>query len=207
MENLISIKSQFNLINLGYTKRSYITKLVLIKSKIIILLSTNDLIIYDTSSNLEPPNNKINKHFIEEIQLIKSFQEKLFILQNKLITQLDLTNLDALQKYDLKEKPYLISFKDTKKNFIIFYVNEIHEILYMNSYFFTEIKRLYKESEPIIEMILSTRSTLLTKLPILPDSSIKKPLQLVSLHISKSLNLSPIAILLLISIFKSNAAL
>ena len=153
MENLISIKSQFNLINLGYTKRSYITKLVLIKSKIIILLSTNDLIIYDTSSNLEPPNNKINKHFIEEIQLIKSFQEKLFILQNKLITQLDLTNLDALQKYDLKEKPYLISFKDTKKNFIIFYVNEIHEILYMNSYFFTEIKRLYKESEPIIEMI------------------------------------------------------
>ena len=75
MENLISIKSQFNLINLGYTKRSYITKLVLIKSKIIILLSTNDLIIYDTSSNLEPPNNKINKHFIEEIQLIKSLKK------------------------------------------------------------------------------------------------------------------------------------
>ena len=153
MENYISIKSQFNIINLGYTKRSRITQLVILQSKIIVLLSTNDLIVYDANSNLAPPKNAISKHFTQEIELIKEFQDKLFILQNKLITQLDITNLDELQKYDLKEKPYLISFKDTKKNFICFYVNEIHEILYMNSYFFTEIKRLYKETETIQEMI------------------------------------------------------
>ena len=151
MENYISIKSQFNLINLGYTKKSYISKLVLLQSKIIALLSTNDIIIYDT--NIESPNNVVTKHFSQEIQIIKSFQEKLFILQNQLITQLDITNLDELQKYDLKEKPYLISFKDTIKNFICFYVNEIHEIIYMNSYFFTEIKRLYKETEVIQEIL------------------------------------------------------
>ena len=153
MENFISIKSQFNLINLGYTKRSIITKLVLLKSRIIVLLSTNDLIIYDTNSDLPFPKNSISKHFTQEIQIIKAFQDKLFIVQNKLITQIDITNLDELQKYDLKEKPYLLSFKDTKKNMICFYVNEIHEILYMDSYFFTKIVRLYKETEQIQEMV------------------------------------------------------
>ena len=64
----------------------------------------------------------LNKYFIEEIQIIKSFQEKLFIIQNKLITQLDINSLEELQKYDLKEKPYLLSFKDTNKNFICFHV-------------------------------------------------------------------------------------
>ena len=151
MENYISIKSQFNLINLGYTKRSRISKLVLVKSKIIVLLSSNDIIIYDTDSPSD--NNVVNKHFTQEIEIIKSFQEKLFIIQNKLITQLDINNLDELQKYDLKEKPYLVSFKDTQKNFICFYVNEIHEILYMNSYFLTEIKRLYKETDKIQEIV------------------------------------------------------
>ena len=95
----------------------------------------------------------LNKYFIEEIQIIKSFQEKLFIIQDKLITQLDINTLDELQKYDLKEKPYLLSFKDTKKNLLCFYVNEIHEILYMDSYFFTKIVRLYKETEQIQEMV------------------------------------------------------
>ena len=151
MESYISIKSQFNLINLGYTKRSRISKLVLVKSKIVILLSSNDIIIYDTDSPSD--NNVVNKHFTQEIEIIKSFQEKLFIIQNKLITQLDINNLDELQKYDLKEKPYLVSFKDTQKNFICFYVNEIHEILYMNSYFLTEIKRLYKETDKIQEIV------------------------------------------------------
>ena len=151
MENFISIKSQFNLINLGYTKRSRITKLSLLNSKIIVLLDSNDIIIYDTNSN--PPNNVISKHFTQEIKTIKSFQEKFFIIQNKLITQLDITNFDELQKYDLKENAYLISFQDTKKNFKIFYVNDIHEIVYMNSYFFTEITRLYKETETIQEIV------------------------------------------------------
>ena len=145
MENLIDIKSHINIINLGYTKKSNILQIVLIRSKIIILLTTNDLIIYDSNS----PENTKNKHFIQEIQLIKSFQDKLFILQNKLITELDINNLDELQKYDLNEKPYLIQFKDTSRNFIIFYINEIHEINYMKSYFITEKKRLYKETEKI----------------------------------------------------------
>ena len=123
----------------------------MVKSKIIVLLSSNDIIIYDTDSPSD--NNVLNKHFTQEIEIIKSFQEKLFIIQNKLITQLDINNLDELQKYDLKEKPYLVSFKDTQKNFICFYVNEIHEILYMNSYFLTEIKRLYKETDKIQEIV------------------------------------------------------
>ena len=88
-----------------------------------------------------------NKHFIHEIQLIKSFQDKLFILQNKLITELDINNLDELQKYDLNEKPYLIQFKDTSRNFIIFYTNEIHEINYMKSYFITEKKDYIKKQK------------------------------------------------------------
>jgi hypothetical protein len=153
MENFISIRSQFNLINLGYTKKSIISKLVLLNSRIIVLLSTNDIIIYDTNSDQPPPKNSINKHFSQEIKIIKAFQDKLFIIQNQLITQLDITNLDELQKYDLKEKPYLLSFKDTKKNLLCFYVNEIHEILYMDSYFFTKIVRLYKETEQIQEMV------------------------------------------------------
>ena len=149
MENFISIKSQFNLINLGYSKKSYITKLVLLKSKIIVLLSTNDLIVYD----LDSPQNSKHKHFIKEIEIIKTFQGKLFIIQDKIITQLDLTTLDELQKYDLKEKPYLISFKDTNKYFKCFYANENHEILFMNSYFFTDIKKLYEEKEKIVNMV------------------------------------------------------
>ena len=153
MENFISIRSQFNLINLGYTKKSIISKLVLLNSRIIVLLSTNDIIIYDTNSDQPPPKNSISKHFSHEIKIIKAFQDKLFIIQNQLITQLDITNLDELQKYDLKEKPYLLSFKDTKKNLLCFYVNEIHEILYMDSYFFTKIVRLYKETEQIQEMV------------------------------------------------------
>ena len=153
MENFISIRSQFNLINLGYTKKSIISKLVLLNSRIIVLLSTNDIIIYDTNSDQPPPKNSISKHFSQEIKIIKAFQDKLFIIQNQLITQLDITNLDELQKYDLKEKPYLLSFKDTKKNLLCFYVNEIHEILYMDSYFFTKIVRLYKETEQIQEMV------------------------------------------------------
>ena len=153
MENFISIRSQFNLINLGYTKKSIISKLVLLNSHIIVLLSTNDIIIYDTNSDQPPPKNSISKHFSQEIKIIKAFQDKLFIIQNQLITQLDITNLDELQKYDLKEKPYLLSFKDTKKNLLCFYVNEIHEILYMDSYFFTKIVRLYKETEQIQEMV------------------------------------------------------
>ena len=153
MENFVSIRSQFNLINLGYTKKSIISKLVLLNSRIIVLLSTNDIIIYDTNSDQPPPKNSISKHFSQEIKIIKAFQDKLFIIQNQLITQLDTTNLDELQKYDLKEKPYLLSFKDTKKNLLCFYVNEIHEILYMDSYFFTKIVRLYKETEQIQEMV------------------------------------------------------
>ena len=153
MENFISIRSQFNLINLGYTKKSIISKLVLLNSRIIVLLSTNDIIIYDTNSDQPPPKNSISKHFSQEIKIIKAFQDKLFIIQNQLITQLDIINLDELQKYDLKEKPYLLSFKDTKKNLLCFYVNEIHEILYMDSYFFTKIVRLYKETEQIQEMV------------------------------------------------------
>ena len=82
-------------------------------------MTTNDLIIYDSNF----PENTKNKHFIQEIQIIKSFRDKLFILQNKLITELDINNLDELQKYDLNEKPYLIKFKDNSRNFIIFYVN------------------------------------------------------------------------------------
>ena len=153
MENFISIRSQFNLINLGYTKKSIISKLVLLNSRIIVLLSTNDIIIYDTNSDQPPPKNSISKHFSQEIKIIKAFQDKLFVIQNQLITQLDITNLDELQKYDLKEKPYLLSFKDTKKNLLCFYVNEIHEILYMDSYFFTKIVRLYKETEQIQEIV------------------------------------------------------
>ena len=163
MENIIEINSQNNIINLGYTKKSYISQLEILNSKIIILLISNDLIIYDTNS----PENTINKHFVQEIQLIKVFQDKLFILQNKLIIQLDPNNLDDLQKYDLKEKPYLVSFKDTSRNFICFYVNEIHEIIYMNSYFITEIRRIYKETEKIQQILFQnnillwcTKSTL-----------------------------------------------
>ena len=149
MENFITMESQNNIINLGYTKKSSISQLALLNSKIIILLSSNDLIIYDPNN----PENTKNKHYLQEIQLIQVFQEKLFILQNKLITQIDPDNLDDLQKYDLKERPYLIQFKNTTKNFICFYVNQIHEILYMNSYFITEIKRLYKETDTIQKIL------------------------------------------------------
>ena len=156
MENFITIISQNNIINLGYTQKSKISQLALLNTKMIILLESNDLIIYDKNS----PESTKNKHYIQKIELIQVFQDKIFILQNKVITQIDPNNLDDLQKYDLKEKPYLIQFKDTTKNFICFYVNEIHEIIYMNSYFLTEIKRLYKETEKI-QKILFQKNILL----------------------------------------------
>ena len=157
MENYINIISQNNIINLGYTKKSNISQLALLKSKIILLLTTNDLIINDFNNSSA---KTINRHFIQEILLIKTFQDKLFILQNKIVIQLDSNNLDELQRYDLKEKAYLIEFKDTTKNFICFYINEINEIIYMNSYFLTEIKRLYKETE-VIKKILYQNNILL----------------------------------------------
>ena len=156
MENYISIESQNNIINLGYPKKTFISQLSLINTKIILLLTNNDLIIYDQNT---PDNTKIRR-FSKEIQQIKSYQNKIFILQDKLVTELDSNNLEDLQKYDLKEKPYLIQFKDTLRNFICFYVNEIHEIIYMNSYFLTEIKKLYKENEKI-ENILYNNNILL----------------------------------------------
>ena len=64
-------------------------------------------------------------------------------MQNQLITQIDIKKLDDLQKYDLKEKPYLLTFLDTSRNFVWKYSNEIKEIIYMKSYLLTEIKRLY----------------------------------------------------------------
>ena len=149
MEDLITFKSQKNIINFGYTKKSCISQIEKLDTKIIILLTTNDLIIYDPGS----PENTKNRHFIQEIQLIKVFQEKLFILQDKILTQLDINNLDELQKYEFKEKPYIINLKETKKFFICFYANEIHEIIYMHSYFVTELRRIYKEGDRIINII------------------------------------------------------
>ena len=66
MENFITIESKNNIINLGYTRKSSISQLALLKTKIIILLSSNDLIIYDPDT----PENTKNRHFIKEIQLI-----------------------------------------------------------------------------------------------------------------------------------------
>ena len=175
MENYISIESQNNIINLGYTKKSSISHLVLLNTKIIILLTTNDLIIFDPNV----PSQAKNRHFLEEIQLIKTYQNKIFILQNKLVTELDKNNLDDLQKYDLKEKPYLIQFKDTSRNFICFYVNEIHEIIYMNSYFLTEIKKLYKETEKIENLLYSNNILLWCTKSFLKVFNLEKKIMLL----------------------------
>ena len=149
LDNYINITSQNNIINFGYPKSTSISQLALLDTKIIILLSTNDLVVYDSASSEKP----ISRHFLQEIRLIQVFQEKLFILQNQLITQIDIKNLDDLQKYDLKEKPYLLTFLDASRNFVCIYANEINEIIYMKSYFLTEIKRLYKETENIQKLI------------------------------------------------------
>ena len=75
MENYIDIQYITNLINLGYEQKDSITQIETLKTKIILLLNTNDVIIYDTVST------KKNSHrFNDKITYIKVHKEKLYIL-------------------------------------------------------------------------------------------------------------------------------
>lgn len=124
MENYIDIQYITNLINLGYDQKDCIIQIETLKTKIILLLNTNDVIIYDTVST-----KKNSHHFNDKITYIKVHKDKLYLLSGSLLIWLNQETFEQIQAYNLKEKVYLVSFFD-KQNLEIIYVTESNEIKY-----------------------------------------------------------------------------
>lgn len=148
MEKLISISNTLNLVNLGYSPLSKICQIQTTKTKIFLFLSSNDLLIYDISTS-KPKHH----HFCSKVTKIFTFQEKFFFLRGKEIILFNANNLTEVEKIDLRENVYDISFIDTLKTFSLIYVTENNEIKFMNKNRMTEVKKLYKEMSPIKKII------------------------------------------------------
>ena len=149
MEDYIDINYITNLINLGYPTKSKILQLETIKSTLIILLSTNDLIIYDTKTN------KSNQHcFSYPIKSIQVHRDRLYLISNTKFIVINHENFSELSSYDVKEPIYYIYFFDSQK-FEMIYINNKHEIKYLTKGLLNDptIKNLYKENSPIHKLI------------------------------------------------------
>ena len=75
MENYIDIQYITNLVNFGYDNDVKILQLETIKTKILLLLSCNDIVTYDTKST-----RKATHHYNNPITAIKVHKEKLFLI-------------------------------------------------------------------------------------------------------------------------------
>ena len=148
MEKLISLSNILNLVNLGYSPLSKICQIQSTKTKIFLFLSSNDLLIYDTTTS-KPKHH----HFCSKVTKIYTFQEKFFILRGKELILFNADNLTETEKIDLRENAYDISFIDTQKTLSFIYITESNEIKYMNKNRITEVKKLYKEMSPIKKII------------------------------------------------------
>lgn len=172
MEQMISIKYINNLINLDFEvkeskSKSYIyssyedkdnhsllkiMQLEILKSKIVILLSNNEILLYDHKSEKICLKNAIDfkiKNF-NEIRLIKVYSDQLFIILNTHLAILDQNNLEVLRYWDLGEKFYYFSLFEefNPNNLEIIYVNDNHELKFFNKglVFEPKIRNLYKEN-------------------------------------------------------------
>ena len=159
MEFLLDIQYITNIINLGYSPKTYITQLETLKNKIFFLLNSNDLILFDRKTL-----QKTQRHFTNIIHLIKAINEHLYIIIN---TSLILLNdkLCELKIYNLNEKIYLITFiEDSQKKLEFIYVNEKNEIKYYSKKNFSDEKilYLYKENNIVHKIIFQNNILLWT---------------------------------------------
>ena len=159
MEFLLDIQYITNIINLGYSPKTYITQLETLKNKIYFLLYSNDLILFDKKTS-----QKTQRHFSNIIHLIKAINDHLYIITN---TSLILLNdkLCELKIYNLNEKIYLITFiEDSPKKLEFIYVNEKNEIKYFSKKNFSEEKilYLYKENNNVNKIIFQNNILLWT---------------------------------------------
>ena len=159
MEFLLDIQYITNIINLGYSPKTYITQLETLKNKIFFLLNSNDLILFDRKTL-----QKTQRHFSNIIHLIKAINEHLYIIIN---TSLILLNdkLCELKIYNLNEKIYLITFiEDSQKKLEFIYVNEKNEIKYYSKKNFSDEKilYLYKENNIVHKIIFQNNILLWT---------------------------------------------
>ena len=130
MEQLIILKYINNLFNINYDSRleSKIIKLEIIKNKVVILLSTLEIIIYDTMSE-----NYIKKGFFihenNEIDMIV-YYENLFLIQNKSIFLIDHNTLEKKKSWLIDEDFYYFTFygEYNSLNIELIYINFNNEI-------------------------------------------------------------------------------
>ena len=141
MENYIDIQYITNILNLGFYSSSKILYFEVCKNYIIFMLQTNDIIIYNIKTG-----KSLNKHYTNEVNLIKSHKDKLFIVKEKELILMNLETFEPLISYDLGEIIYSITLFDTNQLESV-YVNSFHEIKY-----FAKgrknliVKNLYKEN-------------------------------------------------------------
>lgn len=182
MEQMIYIKYINNLINMNYyddistpnknlkisssdmKNNSYLNKLELrkteiisleiLKQKIVILLNTNEIVVYDT---------KTEKYFIkmfntdnkesDEIIFMKVYSDELFIIQNTKLILLEISTLEVSKIWDIGEKFYSFCFFEELNNFglEIFYVNIKNELKFFSKGYLFEpnCRNLYKENSRV----------------------------------------------------------
>ena len=149
MENYIDIQYITNLVNFGYANDVKILQLETIKTKILLLLSCNDIVTYDTKST-----RKATHHYNNPITAIKVHKEKLFLISGTKLIWVNQDTLEEQSNFDLKEDFYLISFFD-KQHLEAIYANTQNEIKYIAKGLINEsiIKNLYKENEKIHKLV------------------------------------------------------
>ncbi len=148
MENYIDIQYITNILNLGFFSSSKILYFEVCKNYIIFMLQTNDIIIYNIKTG-----KSLNKHYTNEVNLIKSHKDKLFIVKEKELILMNLETFEPLISYDLGEIIYSITLFDTNQLESV-YVNSFHEIKYFAKGRKDKIvKNLYKETSKINSLI------------------------------------------------------
>ena len=148
MEKYIDIQYITNVLNLGFISTSKIVFFEVCKNYIIFMLHTNDIVIYNIKNG-----KSINKHYTNDVNLIKSHKDKLFLVKEKELILINLENFDHLISYDLGEIIYQISLFDTSQLESV-YVNSQHEIKYFaKGRKNTIVKNLYKENSKVDSLI------------------------------------------------------
>lgn len=153
MENYIDIQYISNLINLGYPSNYLINQFEIIKSKIILLLSGNDLIIIDSKRN----NHLAQRHFVDKIIYIKVYKDNLFTIRGSNISLINQETCEEQTTYNIGEQLYLFAFCENKTNINgikLIYVNYLNEIKYYSKGLLeAQYKKLYKENMKIDTLI------------------------------------------------------
>lgn len=151
MEQLITIKYITNLLNLECANDS-ILQIAIMKNKLVILLTGNKILLYDTSSE-----QFFIKNFQEKIDLILIYYDNIFLITTSFLKLLDSFNLNTLIQWDINEELYYFCFFEEYNNlsFDIIYVNAKHELKYFSKTYLLEARTrlLYAETSKVYKLI------------------------------------------------------